>query len=155
MTARRLSNDNIEDRFDNPTFDQFDYFEYGGALKSGNRFLPQNPLQVLSTGAFDLSSFVSAGEVRILKSGWYSFNAKLQFNSGAGQGSITRNNSTSIAGDNTDILDAKRPLDNQEFGVHWTGYVAAGEIISFNGNQNVNNNNSITFYKLTRFLLPK
>lgn len=122
----------LENRLNNVAYNNYDYVEYGGGVRqASNRIFPTNQLANMAQGAFDVSTFASAGELKCVKAGWYTFKAKIQMNA-LGTSSITRNNSVAVNGANTDVLESLVPVTATEHGISWTGYIAANTIVSFN-----------------------
>jgi hypothetical protein len=136
----------LKQRLDNVTFDNYDYIEFSGGTKSGNRSLPSTQLANKSAGAFDVTAFISSGEIRTLKDGWYSFHGKFQYSAGAFTTSITRNNSTATGGNNTDVLSSLVPQSAQEHEITWEGFLPAGSVISFNTNGTFSANTAVQMY---------
>lgn len=134
----------LKQRLDNVVYNNNDYVEYSGALKTGNRLLPQVSQSNLGQGAFDITTLVSAGEWKTVKDGWYSFSGKIQ--TAGGTTSITRNNSTAVNGASTDVLASIVPVTNQEFQINWSGYLPANTVISFNTTGTVANNTTQMYF---------
>ena len=128
-------------------FEQPSYVEFGFATRNANVLVPgflRGPSN--NNGAFDVSTTTSNGEILLVKTGRYSFGAKLQLIGGVA--SIARN-SLGINANNPDVLQSVVPVTNQEFGLNWDGYLPAGTVIRFNANATPANNNDTQMFFAT------